>query len=319
MLAARLDQAGWCLLAFLDELENDVTPITVADRPLVILRQSGSVRVADATCPHRGANLGYGSELVGDGVLRCPFHGRLVGVGCNGRHAYEVREYPTYLVGAAVFVLFNDAHENGLHATLSSFGHEHALVPGFVLPARVAAEYVIENVFDAEHFRAVHSVSTTPRLTVGPGSAGELLVEGELANRLPNLWQEGGGDGQLVRTRVVAHVFSPTLVLTELISGRNRYAVLTGATPTPTGCVIRVAALVPRGADGAALDGQAASGLLRDSRTAFEQDMVIWERLVPDAPNRFDERDHAVVQFRRFCNGFGVPPLTLAPSTATAP
>jgi 3-ketosteroid 9alpha-monooxygenase subunit A len=302
MLTAMLDQAGWCLLAFLDELENDVTPITVADRPLVILRQNGSVRVADATCPHRGANLGYGGVLVSDSVLRCPFHGRLVGVGCSGRHPYQVREYPAYLVGAAVFVLFNDAHEHGLQATLSPFLQGHALVPGFVLPARVAPEYVIENVFDAEHFRAVHSVSATPKLTVGTGSAGELLVEGELSNRLPNLWQEGGGDGQLVRTRVLAHVFSPTLVLTELISGRNRYAVLTGATPTPTGCVIRVAALVPRGAD----------GLLRDSQTAFEQDMVIWEHLVPDAPNRFDERDHAVVQFRRFCNGFGVPPLTMA-------
>ncbi|HEX8092715.1 Rieske 2Fe-2S domain-containing protein [Jatrophihabitans sp.] len=314
-----LDRAGWCLLAFTGELENDVTPITVADRPLVILRQDGRVRVADATCPHRGANLGYGGELVGDGVLRCPFHGRLVGVGCDSRQSYQVREYPTCVVGAAVLVLFDEAHEHGLRHTLSELVQTHTLVPGFVLPARVAPEYVIENVFDAEHFRAVHSVSTTPQLRVEAGSGGELLVEGELANRLPNLWQEGGGDGQLVRTRVVAHVFSPTLVMTELISGRHRYAVLTGATPTPTGCVIRVAALVPRGADGAALDSGAAHGLLRDSRTAFEQDMVIWERLVPDAPHRFDERDHAVVRFRRFCEGFGVPPLTLARATPDPP
>jgi 3-ketosteroid 9alpha-monooxygenase subunit A len=319
MLATTLDQAGWCLLAFTDELDTDVTPITVADRPLVILRQDGRVRVADATCPHRGANLGYGGELVGDGVLRCPFHGRLVGVGCGDRHAYQVREYPTYVVGAAVFVLFDNAHEHGLQATLAPLLETHALVPGFVLSARVAPEYVIENVFDAEHFRAVHSVSTTPQLTVETGSSGELLIEGELSNRLPNLWQEGSGDGQLVRTRVRAHVFSPTLVLTELVSGRHRYAVLTGATPTPTGCVIRVAALVPRGSDGPAADLQAAHGLLRDSRTAFEQDMVVWEHLVPNAPHRFDDRDRAVMHFRLFCNGFGVPPLTMAPSRSEVP
>jgi 3-ketosteroid 9alpha-monooxygenase subunit A len=173
----------------------------------------------------------------------------------------------------------------------------------------VTPEYVIENVFDAEHFESVHKVSGTPRLTVSEGSSGELVVLGELRNRLPNAWQEQAVQGEPVVTRVVAHVVSPTLVLTELGTGQQRYAVVTGATPTASGCVIRVAALVPRGQDGAPVDPWAAQGLLRDSRTAFEQDITVWEHLIPGAPHTFDERDAAVLRFRAFCESFGVPPL----------
>lgn len=295
---------GWHLLAFTAELDGDVAPVTVAGHPLVLVRDGGSVRVGDATCPHRGANLGYGGTLVGEGLVRCPFHGRLVALGEVSRPGYRVREYPTLVAGGAVFVLFDEGHENGLHTLLDSFLVTHTVVPGFVLPARVEPEYVIENVFDAEHFQAVHKVADQPQLTVADGAGGELVVRGELHNRRPNLWQAGGSDGQSVVTQVIAHVLSPTLVLTELATGADRYAVVTGASPTATGCVIRVAAIVPAGPDGDPADPVAARGLLRDSHTAFEQDMAVWEHLTPGAPQHFDERDEAVLTFRRFCERF---------------
>jgi len=297
---------GWVLLAFRAELRAEVTPVTVAGRPLMIIQVDGRIRVADATCPHRGAHLGYGGTPLGDGVIQCPFHGRLVRLGESGDDRYRVREYPTLELGDALFVLFDPLRDNGFRKAMADLARTHRLVPGFVLPARVEAEYVIENVFDAEHFESVHKVSRSPRLEVRPGRDGELIVEGTLASPSPEEIPDGpdggedGGPGDVVLTRLCAHVFGPTLVLTEL--GPN--AVITGTTPTAAGTVIRVAVAVPPGPDGSP-PADVVVALAADSRTAFEQDMVIWEHLVPNAPQHLDERDDAVRAFREFCAGFG--------------
>lgn len=302
---------GWMLLAFRAELANEVTPATVGTRPLVVIRQDGRIRVADGTCPHRGAHLGYGGTLVPGGI-RCPFHGRLVGIGSPARGGYRVREYPTVELGEAVFVLLDDRHEKGFTAAAAALAVTHELTPGFVLPARVAAEYVVENVFDAEHFERVHKVTESPSFTVRTGDHGELVVDGVLRNPAPNPWQDAPA-GEPVSTRFCAHVFSPTLVVTELGSAERPNVVITGATPTTGGTVIRVAVAVPRGPAGEPPPAEVVRALTADSRTAFEQDMVVWDHLVPGAPQHFDARDAAVVEYRRFCHDFratvpAVPP-----------
>jgi phenylpropionate dioxygenase-like ring-hydroxylating dioxygenase large terminal subunit len=50
------------------------TPITRLGRKLVLFRDaSGEAHVADAACPHRGADLGLGRVV--EGELECPYHG----------------------------------------------------------------------------------------------------------------------------------------------------------------------------------------------------------------------------------------------------
>jgi hypothetical protein len=44
--------------------------------------------------------------------------------------------------------------------------------------------------------------------------------------------------------------------------------------------------------------------LLRDSRTAIEQDARIWQHLPAQARNSFAPDDDLVVQYYRFCNRF---------------
>jgi 3-ketosteroid 9alpha-monooxygenase subunit A len=291
---------GWVLLAFRGELQNDVTPATVAGRPLMVIREGDRLRVTDATCPHRGANLGYGGELVAGGI-RCPFHGRLVKLGIGGA-GYQVCEHPTVELGDALFVLVDGRHDKGFSELAISLSQTHELTPGFRLPVAVDATHVIENVFDAEHFESVHKVSRTPQLIVRQGGHGELIVDGSLQSPAPNVWQdlEGVHQGPIV-SRLCAHVFSPCLVVTELGPVDAPNVVITGATPGTTGTVIRVAVLVPQ-RSGSRLD--AVASLVADSRTAFQQDVMIWEHLVPGAPQNFDERDHTVVAFRRFCEEF---------------
>jgi 3-ketosteroid 9alpha-monooxygenase subunit A len=281
---------GWLLLAFLDELRNGLTPATVGGRALVVLRDGDRIRVADATCPHRGAHLGWGGTVV-DGGIRCPFHGRIVGIGEDGRSGHRVRQYATAQVGDLVFVLLDERRDTGLRELLDTLAATHVFVSGFVLPARVGADYVIENVFDAEHFETVHGISRQPRLQVRTGPGGGLLVEGAL-------------ETPLAATRFCAHVISPGLVVTELGPAEQPNVVITGATPAPGGCVIRVAVAVPPDPSGGVPEAQVAQ-LLEDSQTAFRQDLLVWEHLVPGAPQNFDERDGTVVAYRRFCAAFG--------------
>jgi 3-ketosteroid 9alpha-monooxygenase subunit A len=296
---------GWVLLAFRAELANDVTPVTVAGRPLMVVRDGDAVRVTDATCPHRGAHLGYGGELTPGGI-RCPFHGRLVRLGEGSGGGYFVREHPTVSIGEAIFVLVDGLSDNGFRAMATSLARSHALTPGFRMSVAVESPYVVENVFDAEHFESVHKVSSAPVLTVRQSEHGGLVVDGALESPAPNLWQDVGGAHQgPLSTRLCAHVFSPNLVVTELGSPEAPSIVITGATPTAAGTVIRVAALLPRGGNGAGPRPDVVAGLIADSRTAFEQDSLIWEHLVPGAPQNFDERDDTVAAFRRFCDRFG--------------
>lgn len=50
------------------------TPLSFMGHELVAFRgERGEVRVLDAICPHFGAHLGHGGEIVG-GRVRCPFH-----------------------------------------------------------------------------------------------------------------------------------------------------------------------------------------------------------------------------------------------------
>src|SRR2546423_9415223 len=59
--------AGWYLLCFATEIGYELTPLSIGDRRLMALREQNKIRVFDATCPHRGANLACGGRRAGGG------------------------------------------------------------------------------------------------------------------------------------------------------------------------------------------------------------------------------------------------------------
>lgn len=74
---------SWFAVASSPDLApGDVQPLEYLGRKLVIFRtRAGVAHVLDAYCPHLGAHLGFGGEVVEE-TLRCPFHGwRLSGAG----------------------------------------------------------------------------------------------------------------------------------------------------------------------------------------------------------------------------------------------
>ncbi len=284
---------GWSQVAYDKELRAEITPAAVGRRPLVLIRQSDRIRAFDAACPHRGAHLGHGGTLQGDTIV-CPFHGRRVVLGCGGAGRYRVREYPTLAVGGCVFTLLSERHEHGFTEYLAQLARTHHLMPGFTLSIRVAPEYVIENIFDTDHFSAVHGLLRRPQLEQHPSEHGELVVHGE--------FEAPADDGGSTRTRFHARVFSPTLAASELGEEGNAPVVITAATPTPDGhSTVRVSIALPPQQDGRPASLVSALTLLRDSETAFEQDREIWENLCQGAPSDLDESDRLVLAYHEFC------------------
>jgi 3-ketosteroid 9alpha-monooxygenase subunit A len=306
---------GWYQVAFTRELTDDLTPVTVGQLPLVLVRSSDGIQAFDAICPHRGAHLGYGGRLVRAGIV-CPFHGHRIALGADAKARYSVRRYHTLEIGGLVFVLLAEEHENGLAAYLQRLTRTHCFVPGFQLRLGITPDYVVENAFDGDHFKAVHGISRRPTLQLRHSEHGELAVESTFYTDRPSLWRApagaGGPDGDLpsgqqgsVQLRFFARAFSPSLIATELGEEGHSHVVITAATLTPEGeSVVRVSAVVPLLPNGEPPNSDLVRHLLLDSKKAFEQDVVVWEHLDRHSLSRYAPGDRPVIEFRKFCLRF---------------
>jgi 3-ketosteroid 9alpha-monooxygenase subunit A len=297
--------SGWTQLAFGADLGDDVAVLELAGRSLIAVRSGGDVGVYDATCPHRGAHLGYGGKVDGNAII-CPFHGHRVKLGGESSGRFRVDRHRSTLRAGGLFVLLDPSFDTGLEDFLTNLQESHRIVSGFSLPVKVPAEYVIENVFDADHFAPVHGLDRRPRLSARPAEGGVLCVEGDLDMVRPNRWQAGEPEGDPARARFRALVFSPNLVATELGPPDEPNVVITAATPAGDGaCVVRVTVAVPaRRASGSPTVREVAS-LVSGSRTAFEQDVLIWEHLDTTVVPRYTEGDELVRAYRSYCRRFG--------------
>jgi 3-ketosteroid 9alpha-monooxygenase subunit A len=296
---------GWYKVAFERELRGSVTPVQIGELPLILVKDSTRLRAFDAACPHRGANLGFGGKLHDD-VIVCPFHGHRIGLGTESNFDYRIRAYRTLVAGGLIFVLLDDRHENGLTTMLEQLNTTHFFVQGFSIVTRAPAELVIENGFDRGHFQAVHGLNTKPVLRLLPSSNAEMVVCGDFtAAAFDNVWHQDPKGVASTGIGFIARVFSPNVCVSRLQNAAGEYVVISGATPDGNGgTTVRVSVAVPADVNGRPPSESAIRSLLRDSKLAYEQDLVIWDNRVRDAPSRFDEDDDLVITFHKFCKRF---------------
>ncbi|MER7845389.1 Rieske 2Fe-2S domain-containing protein [Kitasatospora sp. NPDC096077] len=302
---------GWYLLAFRSELTDEITPLAVGPRRLIALREGDRVRVLDANCPHRGAHLGYGGRREGD-CLVCPFHGKRIGLGDPSKH-WSVAEHRVLEWGDALFVRLSDDPDGdrGFERSVQGWAEEYPLVAAVSLPVDVPSEYVVENAFDPDHFKAVHGVPGNRGMATRDGEHGELVIEGEFlmqtspwqdARTLEEIRWEAVRTGRVrwdFKPRFHAQAFSPNVVVTEFGPAETRQVIVTGSVPTEDGgCVARVAIGVREDQRGAL------PALLGGSGKALAEDKVVWEHLDHTMTPRYDARDEPVLAFRRFCADF---------------
>lgn len=303
--------AGWYLLGFTTDWTEATTPVVIGDRRLMVVRSEGAdgvlYRVADSTCPHRGANLAVGGEVRGNCVV-CPFHGRLIRVGEHPTRL-SVRSYETAQIGPLLFVRLEDGPEGetGLPQQLAHLTAGKQILTAVDLLVDVPAEYVVENAFDTEHFPTVHGVPSLTGMVTERRPDGTLSIGGDFLTaddpwhdlRLAAALSQYLGSARqpaTYRSAFRAVAFSPTVVVTSFGTGVDNPIILTGALPTPQGTQVRVAVI------GKAEDPL--DHIVEGSRLAIHQDRKVWAHIDPGAHWTLDEQDVNVIAFRDYVADF---------------
>ncbi len=157
---------GWFAVALSEELASgEVLPRTYFGQDLVIFRDlDGSIAVLDAYCAHLGAHLGHGGT-VGDGCIRCPFHGWrydrsgvCVEMPYGGRipPAAKVRSWPVVEQDDVILVWH---HPDGADPSwfMPAFADRLWTRPR-TMTRRITShpQEILENTVDCAHFRFVH-------------------------------------------------------------------------------------------------------------------------------------------------------------------
>jgi 3-ketosteroid 9alpha-monooxygenase subunit A len=168
---------GWFHVAYPSDLAaGDVVGKHWLGRELVLWRDdTGSVRTADAWCPHLGAHLAVGG-VVERGALRCPFHGwRFDGDGTCVEIPYSER-----LNRKARLRTYPTIERNGF---VMAWIHPYEVAPMWEIPdvpevgdpgwsdyvvrdfdVRVAPQEMAENAVDPAHFRYVHGTEYVAKM-----------------------------------------------------------------------------------------------------------------------------------------------------------
>ncbi len=299
-------QRGWYQLAFERELTASITPLAFGKLSLIAVKTAQGMRVFDAHCPHRGAHLGQGGCLQND-VIVCPFHGYRIGLGESASEPLKIREYPSELIGGLLLVNLSDSPPADLPKALTQIAEDYLFVSGFDLTAATTIEMVMENGYDAAHFKAVHGLAKEPVLTTKIGEFGELVASGEFA--IPrSSWNAASRDTGPILVNYQARAFSPGLVIAEL-NGEPPYLykIITGATPQADHrhCTIRITLALPKALyEHMPVEGFS-QALLDASRDGLEKDRLIWNHLNLEITPQWMLRDTVAQAFGEYCRQFG--------------
>jgi hypothetical protein len=291
---------GWHQVAFDRELGPGLTQLATL-RPLFALRTRKGIRVFDAACPHRAANLGVVGRPDIDAIV-CGFHGKRIGLGAPcSEEGFFVRERTTLVVSGLVFVLL-DGRDNGLRSTLEELDRTHYFVDGYTMTAHVTPELVVENGLDQTHFGPVHDIRNDPKFTMQPSLEGEFVVGGSFTMPV-SPWQKQVAEVGLISVPYTARVFSAGVVVSHL-GGADPYCVITCATSArDCSTVIRLSVAVRPDADGKPPSQERCEYLIRQTRSGLTNDVVIWESLVGDPVPSGGADDAILRKFRDFLVG----------------
>lgn len=160
---------GWFVVAFSEELERGaVLARRYFGRDLVLFRtEAGRATLMDAHCPHLGAHLGVGGNVVGESI-RCPFHAFRFGVdGACVEVPYarsippkaRVRTYPMDEKNGVVLAYYapDDRAPDYVIPEIPEYGTElFASWSRRTMRVRTKPREVVENVVDVAHFPVVH-------------------------------------------------------------------------------------------------------------------------------------------------------------------
>ena len=296
---------GWFRVAFSDELAaGEVRRLEYFGKKLVLFRgQGGSARLFDAHCPHMGAHLGFGGEVVGDS-LRCPFHHwKFDGEGKCSEIPYAKRIPARAKIGTYPLV-----EKNGV---ILMWHDRDAGTPFFEIPDipeigdsawsrpdvahwEIRANWLDmnENCVDQAHFKYVHgtlSIPPTEATTEGYIHRAESCFK----MRVPG----GEGDATLLTMD-----YGPGFQIVR-ISGLIDTILMNTATPIDEEMTdVRFSYTVR--VDGDTRKTHLAEAVIMDLKQQFENDIPIWENKACFDKPVLCEGDGPVANYRKWYSQF---------------
>ena len=157
---------GWFSVGRLDELTEPVTTVDAFGTQVVVWRdEDDTLHVFDPVCPHMGAHLGVGGEVVGQ-CLRCPFrYWEFDGDGANTLIPYaekvnrkaRVYSYPTAIANGHLLAWYHpDRSVAPTFAVPDQLGADMVFGGKFDRVVRAQWQEIAENSVDMPHFHYVH-------------------------------------------------------------------------------------------------------------------------------------------------------------------
>jgi 3-ketosteroid 9alpha-monooxygenase subunit A len=301
---------GWFAVAYCDEIEpGTVRRLRYFARDLVLFRtETGRAALLDAHCPHLGAHLAEGGDVVGESI-RCPLHGRRY----SPEGACIEVPYAKSATNSAPVTAWRVAEHNGV---LMVWHHGAGAPPTHEVPtlrewgaADWTTEYlrrswcvsthpqeVLEHSIDWPHFERVHGMTAPEERshgfdgvefhwTVGASPHGP-LVDPKRENFLIESRSFGLGVSWL------------------RYHGYHKLLVFTGLTPIDADTTeIRLGVVGKH--DGRSSDDThaALSAYIEDQARAMEDDIRIWESKAYLAEPRLCDDDGPIGELRRWASG----------------
>jgi len=301
---------GWYLVSWSADLApHDVKPLRYFGREFVLYRtERGAAALLDAYCPHLGAHLGHGGQVLGDQIV-CPFHAWRFGT--DGK--CKAVPYASRMPGRAAVRSYPIREHSGM---ILAFIAEPTTEPAYEVPiieelddpawtalqcSEITIETqpreVVENVADSAHFLPVHNQMIDDfEMTVDGPRATQRTV-----GRGTNL------RGEAIPVKTVATYHGPAVQFTRLGWAFPMVLINTHVPIDDESLVLRFGVSIQIGA-GVKLDQRIIDAHVAAARDGYFQDVAIWEHKRWRDPPRLVAEDGPIGKLRRWHRSFFTDP-----------